>query len=412
MDALSLPFRQAGSPYDRAILALLVMFLLCSAFSIALTQIGYFSALTLWIGRMAYRRKWTLPSSPFDKYFLAYAVAEILATVFAADKLYSLLYLQRRLLIIPIIFVLLANITTPAQLRMLFTALVTSAVGVALWSLRTVIVHFADFLQFHRRLGEFQIYMTAGGIQMIALLLILPFIIHRNTPRKVRITAGIAVLPLLCNLFFTFTRSSWLGFITGVIIIGSLRSRKILFALIALIVVVFLLSTPEMRERRMYSLVEPYHPDNISRLHMWTTGLRAFADHPLFGVGDVGMETIWSTYANPDWGTEGHLHNNIIMWLVTLGVVGCSVLVALFVKIWVVFWRAQKALREEWFAGSLALGGLAVLGGFHVNGLFEWNFGDAEIIMLVWAVVGLLLAALKIASANTPALAPGAARTT
>jgi hypothetical protein len=27
-----------------------------------------------------------------------------------------------------------------------------------------------------------------------------------------------------------------------------------------------------------------------------------------------------------------------------------------------------------------------------VNGLFEWNFGDTEIIMLVWATLGLVFA--------------------
>ena len=388
------------SKIDKAIIVLLVVFLLCSAFSIALTQIGYFSALILWTGKMVYRKQWMVPRTPFDRFFLAYAAAEILATIFAAEKLYSLLYLQRRLLIIPIVYTLAGNITSTRQLKVLFTALVTSAVGVALWSFRTVVIHFGDFLQFHRRLGEFQIYMTAGGIQMISLLLILPFILHQGTPKKIRLVSIAAIVPLLVNLFFTFTRSSWLGFITGVIIIGSLKTRKVLLALVALMAVVFLLSTPEMRERRMYSLVDPYHPDNISRLHMWTTGLRAFADHPLFGVGDVGMETIWSQYADPGWGTEGHLHNNVMMWLVTLGIVGCAVLVALFVKIWIVVWRAQKRLREDWFAGSLALGALAVLAGFHVNGLFEWNFGDAEIIMLVWAIVGLVLAALKLADTS------------
>jgi hypothetical protein len=35
------------------------------------------------------------------------------------------------------------------------------------------------------------------------------------------------------------------------------------------------------------------------------------------------------------------------------------------------------------------------MAGFHVNGLFEWNFGDSEIIMLIWATVGMALAAEK-----------------
>jgi hypothetical protein len=42
------------------------------------------------------------------------------------------------------------------------------------------------------------------------------------------------------------------------------------------------------------------------------------------------------------------------------------------------------------------LGALASYLGFQVNGLFEWNFGDAEIAMLLWLTVGLALSAQKI----------------
>jgi O-antigen ligase len=126
---------------------------------------------------------------------------------------------------------------------------------------------------------------------------------------------------------------------------------------------------------------------------MWKTGLRIMKDYPVFGIGDVGSETVWNKYSDPGWTWEGHLHNNIIMWFVTLGSVGAAVIIGLFVKMWLVMSRIERRIRSDWLGGSLALGGLAVLVGFQVNGLFEWNFGDAEIITLVWAVLGLILAA-------------------
>jgi O-antigen ligase len=126
---------------------------------------------------------------------------------------------------------------------------------------------------------------------------------------------------------------------------------------------------------------------------MWKTGVRIIEDHPLFGIGDVGTETVWNRYSDPGWTWEGHLHNNLIMWLVTLGAVGCTVIVWIFVRMWRVFSRIERKFRDDWLAGSLALGGLAVIVGFQVNGLFEWNFGDAEIITLMWAILGLVLVA-------------------
>jgi O-antigen ligase len=388
--------------FTKAILLLLSLFLLSSAFSIALTQIGYFSALILWIGRMAVRRRFPFPRTPLDWFFVAFAVAEFLAMLFSIDRLYALLYLQRRLLVIPIVYVLLGNITSVRTLKTLLALMIISAVGVSLYSFIPLVMRLGDYLSFHRRLGEFQIYMTAGGIMMIALLLLLPFVVHRDTPRKVRILALVAMLPILINLYFTFTRSSWLGFIAGVIVIGLLRTRKLFAALVIVGALAFFLSTPELKEHRLYALVNPYHPDNLSRLHMWKVGMRVVHDYPLFGIGDIGMETIWQQYADPEWKTrwEGHMHNNIVQWLVCLGIAGFLTLVTLFVKAWLVVARIEKKLRGEWFTGSLALGGLAVFAGFHVNGLFEWNFGDAEIIMLVWATLGLVLAADKVRAAT------------
>ncbi len=148
---------------------------------------------------------------------------------------------------------------------------------------------------------------------------------------------------------------------------------------------------------RIYSIVDPNHRTNVTRVNMWRTGLRIIADHPIVGIGDIGTETVWNQYSDPGWQWEGHLHNNLIMWFVTLGVIGFAALVALFVKIWLIVKKIEQRLRNDWFSGSLALGGLAALVGFHINGLFEWNFGDAEIITLIWAIIGLILTADKIA---------------
>jgi O-antigen ligase len=393
---------QTHDRFHLVVFGFLVLFLLCSAFSIALTQIGYFGALALWIGSMVYRKHFSWPRTPLDLFFVAYAVVEVLSTIFSIDVLYSLLYLQRRLLLIPILYILLGLTTSVRELRILFGALVLSSLGVALYSLFPLMIHLSEYLRVQRRLGEFQIYMTAAGIMMISLMLLIPFLVHRDTPAKVRITIALVILPMLVNLYFTFTRSSWLGFVTGIIVIASFRTRKLLIILVASIAVIFLLSTPEQKELRFYALVDPGHPHNASRLEMWKVGFRSFLDHPILGVGDVGMETIWEKYADPGWPWEGHLHNNLIMWLVTLGLAGAGVLIALFVQAWILVARIERRLREDWFGGSLALGGLAVMAGFHVAGLFEWNFGDAEIIMLIWATIGLALTADRLLSPPSP----------
>ena len=67
--AAELPSRPAAG---WVILGLLTLFLLSSAFSIALTQTGYFGALILWAGTMIAWREFAVPRTPLDLFFLGY----------------------------------------------------------------------------------------------------------------------------------------------------------------------------------------------------------------------------------------------------------------------------------------------------------------------------------------------------
>lgn len=385
--------------YDVAIVLLLMIFLFSTTLSIAAMNIAYGAAAILWVGRMASKKAWAFPRTPLDGWLLAFVAAEGLATIFAYDKQQSLLYMYRRVTLLPVIFLLLANIRSLRMLKILFGTVMVSMLFVALWSLRDVVLHFHEYVLFGRRLREFQMYMTAGGMMMFGMLLALPFAIHPKTPSKVRWLALASLIPIGTNLLFTFTRSSWLGFLAGAIVIGAMRTKKIFLPLLIVVVTVVMLASPEMQDR-MSSIFNPYHPSNIGRVRMWETAIQMFRDHPIVGVGDIGIEKVWVFYAPPTWEPAGHLHNNLLMWLVTLGSIGFVILVGLFVKVWIVLQRIERKLRDNWFSGSLALGALAVLAGFHVNGLFEWNFGDAEIIFLVWSIVGMTLAAEKVTTSG------------
>ncbi|HXF99486.1 MAG TPA: O-antigen ligase family protein, partial [Bacteroidota bacterium] len=190
-------------------------------------------------------------------------------------------------------------------------------------------------------------------------------------------------------------------FLAGALVIAAMRARKIVLPLVAIVAAVVVLASPEMQDR-MASIFNPYHPNNVTRLQMWTVGIRIFLDKPIVGVGDIGIEKVWNRYADPGWEPAGHLHNNMLLWLATLGIVGFVVLVALFVKLWSEVRAIEKNYHNDWFIGSLSLGCLAAMAGFHVNGLFEWNFGDAEIMMLLWSLVGLTFAAKRVASVESP----------
>jgi O-antigen ligase len=89
------------------------------------------------------------------------------------------------------------------------------------------------------------------------------------------------------------------------------------------------------------------------------------------------------------------------MLLVTLGLVGLSVVVALFGKILFVEYRIFRNSTADWLAGSVTLGAFAVFIGFLLNGLFEWNFGSHQIMVFVWFTVGLAFAMKRLLDRET-----------
>jgi len=148
-----------------------------------------------------------------------------------------------------------------------------------------------------------------------------------------------------------------------------------------------------LKLNRLASVVDPYHETNIERLHLWSTGIKIFLDYPIIGVGDIDLGKIYSEY-KPKYVKEnyGHLHNNYLHFLVTLGSIGFIIVIFLLYKIFMLNWNIYKKVKNVELASSYALGTLGAYVGFLISGLAEWNFGDQEIITMVWFTIGLNIA--------------------
>jgi O-antigen ligase len=136
---------------------------------------------------------------------------------------------------------------------------------------------------------------------------------------------------------------------------------------------------------------------------MWHAGYRMFRDHPLTGVGLQDLHPLYLAYRSAG-STEvvGHLHNVFVQIAATMGVIG---LVA-FAWLYGALLRAASAglapgrglarrLRDEGMGAGVRLGVTAALLGFLVAGLFEWNFGDEELLYLLYTMVGIAWASRR-----------------
>jgi O-antigen ligase len=144
---------------------------------------------------------------------------------------------------------------------------------------------------------------------------------------------------------------------------------------------------------RLLSIFDKYNPSNFNRLALWRAGFKIFRDYPVFGVGDIDLAFLYVKYKNDyDKEVQGHMHNNYIHVLVTLGAFGFIILSALMIKVFLLHVKIYRVLKNIPFVSSYALGSAACFIAFNVSGLTEMNIFDHEIITMVWFTLGLNLA--------------------
>ncbi len=385
-------FSQTENRFDKLILTFILLFILSSNYSIAISQITYFSGLALWLGKMLYEKKSNLKSTPYDWYFLAFIGAELISTLLSHDPMQSLYYLHKRVVIIPIIYLMAVWLNSRNRLTIGVFMLIFGAFVLSIYGVVKVFVYFDEFIHYKRRLDLFQFSMTTSELFMIAAALVLPFILHKNTPKNYRILGMIALIPIFISFLFTFQRGPWIGLFFAILVITLKRSNLFLYIIIGLAILIISISPAEL-QNRVFSIFDSTEESNQHRLNQWQTGWRIFLDNPVFGVGDIGTEEFFPKYGKPGESSFGHLHSNVITIGVKLGVVGLFIFLILFIKIFLVFWKIVNKLKDDWLINSTALGGAAALIAFHVSGLFEFSFGDTEVIMYLWIVCGFATAA-------------------
>jgi O-antigen ligase len=141
-------------------------------------------------------------------------------------------------------------------------------------------------------------------------------------------------------------------------------------------------------------------PGTEYRLLMWRDSLGMIRAHPVFGVGldaVAGDWQQWNLEAYHRFGLHSHFHSTPIQIGVECG------LPALVVWIWLLAAYAVFLARErsasgqgDWFSRGLLLGALSALVGFVLTGFLQYNFGDAEAMVVFCLIMGMTFAAARL----------------
>ncbi len=322
---------------------------------------------------------------------LAWCLMSVLAVALAVDPAASAPKLKKLALLT--LLPLGALSATRSSLRRIVGVLIAATAIVSLYGL---IIHVQAGGGLEARLrGISGFYMTVAGILMIVGLLCLAQIqAALKSPRLRRLVfLGASTAVTLAALLATYTRGSWLGFAAGALVL--LRKRRVTVLGLALLAVIFYVLGPEDGRDRIRSIVDPGHPRNVERVLIWKHGLGLLADHPWTGVGLALPDELMHREVMTDNGpirVHSHMHNAYLQIAVSMGIPALAVFVWLIAAFFRLAHRAasHSKIRNLWEEG-LVHAYPAILVALLVNGLFEWNFGDSEVLGLFYLLSGLVL---------------------
>jgi len=365
--------------------AVLGLFLASSMFSIAIEQATFALALILWLitiltgGREKPRR--TVLDIPLAAFVLASLVAVLLS-----DDPPGSLSAMRNYLMIPVIYLIGFSVRSMNKARrfgvLLLIAAAASAVsGIVIYLMNT------GGGGLNRTPGTFSMPLTFGGVMMLSCSLFFAITLTGGIRRSAAAVCGAGTLLTAAALFLSFTRSSWLGmFISGIVIIIILR-KKLIIPFI-LLLVLFILLLPAEQRGRVTSIWDPDYPSNRERIELMKGGWDIFLENSIIGVGPGDLAREYERHMPR--GAEviyGHMHNTFLHIAVTRGIIGLLTFLWFVVA---VYRLLTGTLRIDLPPpeNGWAVGSLGAFTGFLVNGLFEWNFGDAEVITVLYIIIG------------------------
>lgn len=370
---------------DRLTMALLLGFVAALQISIALAQILLAALFVSWIALKIQDR--TRPSAPpFFLALLAYGVLTLVSSIFSVDPVASFID-DKQLALLAIVPVVYDVARGPRASSVADLVITVGAASALVGILQYGVLHYDNLGQ--RPQGALTHYMTYSG----ALMLVTTTAVARLVfGARDRIWPALVMPALVVALALTFTRNAWIGtcFAVGLLLIlKDFRLSALLPAILALLFVV----APDGLVNRLTSTFDAQDPANQDRFAMIEIGARIVSDHPVTGVGPNMVPRVYEQY-RPDYAVNAinpHLHN------VPLQIAAERGLPALAIWLWFVgatvlaLFRMFRHSRER----VLATTGLAAMAGMLAAGLFEYNFGDSEFLMLFLVLITLPFAAVR-----------------
>jgi O-antigen ligase len=392
----------------RGAFAGLWLFAAVACLSIAAQNV-LFLGLAAWIALLWKQGRWPRPL-PILWIWVLFVLWALAASCYSDNAAHSLLTWKKWLLGFLILYIADA-VESRRDLRALLGATLffggLCCLGAVLWALRGPLgsaLPWREVLAQWPERGEWRAvsgsggYMVLGSCSMLLLVFFLGLWIKDRSWRSP--LASLCLASLALGLLMTQTRSAWLGAAAGGFALLWSWRKGLALALLGSALLLLLAFPNSPISKRVRDGWDINQNSTRERMFMFETGGAILRQHPWLGVGDA-LESFdghpgyylqnfpqehkdWESLRGKD---EGHLHDNFLQVAVMYGLPALCLLLLFF---------GRMGLGMARDHGQLAGPAGAALLAWFVNGLFEYNFGSLQSSFLLWFLLGLYFAGVKL----------------
>jgi len=295
----------------------------------------------------------------------------------------------RKFVLFAMAFLAANLVTTPSRARVSMRVLIVIAAAASSYALIEFVIKYAHFAAtgslgddptvLARVSGFMGHWMTFSGEQLLIWCAAVPAMLMLS--RRWIVPLGL----IGAGLVLSFTRSAWLGAFASFALIALMVPRKVLIAVALPVVIVAVAASGLIYHRLAFSFQEQSFAPDSGRLELFIGGVRMIEDHPLFGVGPERIHTEFPRYARSLPTYYGHLENNITQIAAERGLLCLAAFLWFIFEIYASLIAMLKAATKE--SRWIVLSALSALTGFIISGLFSYNFGDSEVLLLLLFIV-------------------------
>lgn len=249
-----------------------------------------------------------------------------------------------------------------------------------------------------RASGFYGHYVTyAEALQLIASLAVGLFIALRRKRSLYGVLLLAAMGGFCFSLLLTVTRASLLSFLisaTIIVLVGA--SRRTIFILAACAAPLVLAGLFLLQQKRQVGFFDRNDDSITWRETVQREGLHLLVSNPrhlLVGVGMDSIKRYWREWGLFEGGIPmGHMHSDYLQIALERGIpafIAWLLLVGVYARM---LWRLLRNSKlDNWLDRGIILGALGGLVGFMSSGLVHYNWGDSEVVMIFYLIMGLAL---------------------